>query len=81
MAVPFKDRARKAVVAAWAAGVTATLSAAGASLVAEVPRTTAGWGALAGGAVAAGLAAALVAGRATFNSQANVPANGAVRDL
>lgn len=70
--VPFKDRARKAVVAGWSAGITATLAAAGAALATEVPKTGAGWGALAGGALAAGAAAALVAARATYNSAANV---------
>lgn len=73
MAVPFKDRARKAVVAGWSAGITAALAAAGASLATEVPRTSAGWGGLVGGALAAGAAAGLVAMRATYNSAANVP--------
>lgn len=74
MTVPFKERAHKAVVAAWSAGITAALAAAGAALATEVPQTGGGWGALVGGALAAGAAAALVAGRATFNSAANVPA-------
>lgn len=70
-AVPFKDRARKAVVAAWSAGITAALAAAGASLATEVPRTSAGWAGLVGAAAAVGLTAALVAGRATYSSAAN----------
>lgn len=73
MTVPFGERARKAVVAGWSAGITAALSAAGAALVVEVPRTGPGWGALAGGALAAGVGAALLAMRATYQSAANTP--------
>lgn len=64
--LPFKQRAKKAVVAAWTAGVTTSLATAGAALATEVPRTGGGWGALVGGALAAGGAAALLAGRNTY---------------
>jgi hypothetical protein len=66
---PFGQRAKKALVAAWVAGVSAALAAFGASLATEVPRTRDGWLAIGGAAIGVGIGAALVAGRATFNAE------------
>jgi hypothetical protein len=74
--LPFKQRAKKALVAAWSAGAAASLATFGASLATEVPRTRDGWLAIGGAAIGVGIGAALVAGRATYNTRNAGTVNG-----